>query len=111
MPDQQPEPRRRQRHLTPEEKYEIWVQVLTRELTQAQAAERWGIDVTTVMKLRKVARDGALAALAAARPGRPPKSVPAPELAAAQAEIARLGDAVKELSVENLLLRGKARWG
>jgi transposase len=63
------------------------------------------------MKLRKVARDGPLAALTAARPGRPTKSAPAPELVAAQAEIDRLSEAVKELSVENLLLRGKARWG
>jgi len=105
------ERRQRTRQLTPEEKYEIWVQVLTRQLTQAEAAARWGVDPTTVMKLRRVAKEGALAALAAARPGRPRRSDEEAELTAAKAEVARLTEAVKELSVENLLLRGKSSWG
>jgi transposase len=104
-------PARRKRLLTPEEKYEIWVQVLTRQLTQAEAAVRWGVDPTTVMKLRRVAKEGALTALAAARPGRPRQPEEDAELAAAKAEVARLGEAVKELAVENLLLRGKSSWG
>lgn len=104
-------PTRRKRLLTPEEKYEIWVQVLTRQLTQAEAAVRWGVDPTTVMKLRRVAKEGALTALAAARPGRPRQPEEDAELAAAKAEVARLGEAVKELAVENLLLRGKSSWG
>jgi hypothetical protein len=33
------------------------------------------------------------------------------ELAAARAEIARLGEAVKEQAIELTLLRGKSRWG
>lgn len=102
---------RRNRLLTPEEKYEIWVQVLTRQLTQAEAAVRWGVDPTTVMKLRRVAKEGALTALAAARPGRPRQPEEDAELAAAKAEVARLAEAVKELAVENLLLRGKSSWG
>ena len=104
-------PARRKRLLTPEEKYEIWVQVLTRQLTQAEAAARWGVDPTTVMKLRRVAKEGALTALAAARPGRPRQPEEDAELAAAKAEVARLAEAVKELAVENLLLRGKSSWG
>lgn len=106
-----PGPARRKRLLTPEEKYEIWVQVLTRQLTQAEAAVRWGVDPTTVMKLRRVAKEGALTALAAARPGRPRQPEEDAELAAAKAEVARLAEAVKELAVENLLLRGKSSWG
>lgn len=104
-------PGRRKRLLTPEEKYEIWVQVLTRQLTQAEAAVRWGVDPTTVMNLRRVAKEGALTALAAARPGRPRQPEEDAELAAAEAEVARLGEAVKELAVENSLLRGKSSWG
>jgi len=111
MADGQGPGRRRKRLLTPEEKYEIWVQVLTRQLTQAEAAVRWGVDPTTVMKLRRVAKEGALAALAAARPGRPRQGEDDAELAAAKAEVARLTEAIKELSVENLLLRGKFSWG
>jgi hypothetical protein len=33
------------------------------------------------------------------------------ELAAARAEIARLGETVKEQAIELMLLRGKSRWG
>ena len=46
------------------------MQVLTRQ-PRAEAAVRWGVDPTTAMKLRRVAKEGALTALAAARPGRP----------------------------------------
>jgi len=33
------------------------------------------------------------------------------ELAAARAEIQRLGETVKEQAIELMLLRGKSRWG
>jgi transposase len=61
--------------------------------------------------MRRVAKEGALTALAASRPGRPSQPEEDAELAAAKAEVARLGEAVKELAVENLLLRGKSSWG
>jgi len=102
---------RRKRLLTPEVNYGIWVQVLTRQLTKAEAAVRWGVDPTTVMKLRRVAKEGALAAFAAARPGRPRQPEEDAELAAAKPEVVRLGETVKELAVENLLLRGKSSCG
>jgi transposase len=62
-------------------------------------------DVTTIMRIRKVAKDGALAALRESRPGRAKQEDD--DLAAALAEISRLTETVKELSAENLLLRGK----
>jgi transposase len=102
--------RRRKRLLTPSEKYEIWVQLLTGELTQREAARQWQVDPTTIIRIRKVAKDGALAALAASRPGGAGDPRDA-ELEAARAEVARLSAAVTELSIENVLLRGKARWG
>ena len=62
-----------------------------------------------MMKLRTVARQGALDALAASKPG-----VRAgggdPELAAARAEIARLSEALKEMGVRLMLAEGKGRW-
>ena len=36
---------------------------------------------------------------------------PDPELAAAQAEIARLSEAMKEMGVRLMLAEGKERWG
>jgi transposase len=102
--------RRAKRFLSPTEKYELWLQLATGELSQSEAAERFGIDRSTVMRIRQVAKQGALEALAASKPGVRQAREDA-ELAAARAEIARLGEAVKEQAIELMLLRGKSRWG
>jgi transposase len=102
--------RRRKRFLTPQQKYEIFLQLVRQETTIAEAADQAGIDRTTVMKLRTVAKQGALDALAASRPGVRKDGVD-PELAAARAEIERLGEALKEMGVRLMLLEGKGRWG
>ncbi len=100
--------RRRKRMLSAQEKYQIWLQLLTGELSQRDAAQQWGVDPTTIMRIRKVAKESALAGLAASKPG-----VRAPaedaELAAARAEIARLEETVKEQAIELVVLRGKQR--
>ena len=101
---------RRKRSLSGEEKYQIWLQLLTGELTQRQAAERWNVDPTTIMRIRRVGREGALTALAQSRPGRRDAGQDA-ELAAARSEIARLEETVKEQAIELVALRGKARSG
>ena len=64
-------PRKKKRLLAPSEKYEIWLQLVRGEATVGEAADRAGVDRSTVAKLREVARRGALEALAASRPGRP----------------------------------------
>jgi transposase len=102
--------RRRKRFLTPQQKYEIFLQLVRQETTIAEAADHAGVDRTTVMKLRTVAKQGALDALAASRPGVHKDGVD-PELAAARAEIERLGNALKEMGVRLMLLEGKGRWG
>jgi hypothetical protein len=95
--------------LTPVEKYEIWVQLVRQETTIAEAADRAGVDRSTVMKLREVAKRGALEALAASRPGVKSGGVD-PELVEARAEVARLGEALKEMAVKLMLVEGKGRW-
>ncbi len=104
-------PRRPKRLLTAEQKYEIWVKTLTGEWSTVEAAARSGIDRTTVMTLRKVAKDGAIAALQSSVPGRPRKPADDAELVALRTENARLHDTIVELSIENVALRGKAPWG
>lgn len=49
---------RRKRMLSAQEKFQIWLQLLTGELSQSVAAEKYGIDPTTIMRIRKVAREG-----------------------------------------------------
>jgi len=99
--------RRQRRMLTPEEKWQIWLEVASGEITQADAGRKWGVDVSTVIKLRKDAKDATLAAFASSRPGRPAKARD-DELEALRAENARLTEAVKELAVELTLVRGYA---
>lgn len=100
-------PRKR---LAPSEKYEIFVQVLTQQATQREAAERFGVDRSTVVHICRVAKQGALDALAASVPGRPGQSPEAAELAAAREEIERLRATVTEQAVSLHLHQGKSRW-
>jgi transposase len=102
--------RRAKRFLSPSQKYEIWLGLLRGEFTTIEAAERAGVDRSTIMKLRTVAKQGALDALAASRPG-VRQGGPDRELAAARAEIARLSEALKEMGVRLMLAEGKERWG
>jgi len=102
---------RRKRPLSAEEKYQIWQQLLTRELSQRQAAERYNVDPTTIMRIRRIGREGALQALAQSKPGRQNASAEDVELVAARAEIARLEETVKEQAIELVALRGKTRSG
>ena len=73
--------RRRPRVLSPEAKWEIFLEVTSRETTQAEAA----------------------------RPGRRAKERNW-ELEQAQREVAQLTEAVKSQAIELALLRGKAGW-
>ena len=102
--------RRGRRFLSPVQKYEAFVQVLTGEMTVAECADHWGVDRSTIMRAREVAKRGALGALASSRPGVRADGVD-PELVIARDEAARLGEALKEMAVKVTLLEGKERWG
>src|ERR687888_523397 len=82
--------RRAKRFLSPLQKYEIWLQLVRGETTISQAADQWEVDRSTIMRLREVAKQGALAALAESRPGTRSKEHDL-ELTQAKAEAARLG--------------------
>jgi transposase len=102
--------RRAKKLLAPSVKYEIFLQLMRGETTINAAAETAGVDRSTIMKLRQVAKEGALAALSASKPGvgKTPRDV---ELEAANAEVARLSEAVKELAVKLTLVEGKGGSG
>jgi transposase len=101
--------RRRKRFLSPSQKYEIWIGLLRGEFSTVEAADRAGVDRSTIVKLRTVAKQGALDALAASRPG-VRQGGPDLELAAARTEIARLSEALKEMGVRLMLAEAKERW-
>jgi len=104
--------RRPKRFLLPEQKYDLWVRMLTGQITQTDAAAEAGVDRTTIATLRKVAKDGALAALTASMPGRRKQTAAeASEIAKLTAEVDRLGGVIIEQAVELAALRGKTSWG
>jgi transposase len=102
--------RQAKRFLSPSQKYEIWLQLVRGETTISEAADQVGVDRSTIMRLRQVAREGAIAALAESRPG-VQQAKRDLELEAARAEAARLGEALKEMAVKLMLIEGKGRWG
>lgn len=102
--------RRRRRQLTPQEKYQVWQEVVAGQGSQREIADRWGIDRSTVVHIVKLAKQGALERLAASKPGRAGKSAAELALEDAQAEVERLKATVTEQAVELHLFRGKGRW-
>jgi transposase len=101
---------RNRRQLTPEEKWEIFLEVTSQEITQADAARKYGVDVSVIIRLRALAKDAALAAFASAKPGRA-ASAEAVEVELLRTENDRLGEALKKLAVKLSLHRGRQRSG
>ena len=105
-------PRKPKRFLTAEQKYDVFVRVLTGQITQGAAATELGVDRTVITRIRTVARDGAISALQASKPGKASSSRPDQTgLAGLQADVARLERTVVEQAVELAVLRGKSGWG
>jgi len=102
--------RRSKRFLTPLQKYEVFLQLVRQEVTMAEAADLWQVDRSTIMRIRTVAKEGALEALARSRPGSHGTERDL-ELEAARADALRLGEALKEMAVKLMLVEGKGRWG
>lgn len=102
--------RRAKRFLTPLQKYEIFLQLVRQEVTMAEAADRFGVDRGVILRIRTVAKEGALEALSNSRPGRRAAERDL-ELEEARADAARLGEALKEMAVKLMLVEGKGRWG
>ena len=47
---------RKRRQLSPEEKWEIFFEVTSQELSQADAARKYGVDVSVIIRLRALRR-------------------------------------------------------
>ena len=56
--------RRRATNLSAETKWEIFLQVTAGEMSQAEAARKWQVDVSTVIGIRRTVKNAALAARA-----------------------------------------------
>ncbi|HWI02248.1 MAG TPA: hypothetical protein VNT52_00205 [Acidimicrobiales bacterium] len=63
--------RRPPKKLSAETKWEIFLQITAGEISQADAARRWAVDVSTIIGIRRTVKDAAMAALARSPGGRP----------------------------------------
>lgn len=79
--------RRAEVFLSPSKKYGIYVQLMRGQTTVGAAAAQAGVDRSTIMRSRQVARQGAVKALAASRPGVSGKPARNVELDQARAEV------------------------
>ena len=102
------EGRRRPKKLSAETKWEICLQVTGAEITQADAARKWGVDVSRVISIRRTVADAALAGLAR-KPGRPATERNW-ELEAARAQIGQLTEAIKVQAIELAIVGGISGW-
>jgi transposase-like protein len=104
--------RKTRRFLSAEQKYDLWLRMLTGQISSSDAAAEAGVDRSTIAKLRQVARDGAIAALRASVPGvRKQSAAELSEIAKLKAEIDRLGGTIIEQAIELAVLREKTSWG
>lgn len=101
--------RRGKRFLSPSQKYEIWLQLVRQEVTVAEVAAQQHVDRSTIVRIRTVAKEGALAALAASKPGVQSRERDY-ELELARVEVARLSETVKEMAVKLMLVEGRGGW-
>lgn len=99
--------RRTKVFLSPSKKYDIYVQLMRGETTVGAAAAQAEVDRSTIMRLRQVARQGALEALAASRPGVSGKPARNVALDQARAEIDRLTRTVTEQAAGLVVLEKK----
>ena len=61
--------RRPKRVSSPSQKYEVWLQLVRQETTIAEAAAAQQVDRSTIVRIKEVAKQGALSALAGSKPG------------------------------------------
>ena len=102
--------RKPRRRLSPEEKWEGFLEVASQEISQADAARKYGVDVSVIVRLRALAKDATIAAFTSAKPGRS-VSAGAVEVELLREENARLSEALKEMAIELTLHRGRQRSG
>jgi transposase-like protein len=93
----------RRKRLTPEQKWQIFLEASSKNATDAEVCRRWGITPWQLRAIRERVKNGAKDALARGS-GRSRRD---PEVTELEQEVERTSRALKELAIENTLLRGK----
>jgi transposase-like protein len=89
--------------LTPEQKWQVFPEASRKNTTDVEVCRRWGITIWQLKAIRERVKEGSITALKK-KPGRAPAD---PEALRLKAELERSHGALRELAIENTLLRGK----
>lgn len=93
----------RKKRLTPEQKWQIFLEASRKNTTDAEVCRRWGIQPHQLRVIRERAKNASVDAFKKG-PGRPRRD---PNLVELEQELHRTNKALRELAIENTLLRGK----
>ena len=93
----------RKKKLSVEQKWQIFVEASRKNTTDAEVCRRWGIAPHQLRVIRERVKDGAFDAFKKG-PGRPKRD---PEVVELEQELQRTNEALRELAIENTLLRSK----
>ena len=94
---------KKRRRLSAEDKYQIFLEASRGDVPVATVLRKWGIYSSDLARIRELVRKGALDCLYRGNG----KAKEDPQVSRLEVEKARLGEAVKELAIENTLLRKK----
>ena len=94
---------KKRRRLSAEDKYQIFLEASRGDVPVAAVLRKWGIYSSDLSRIRELVRKGALVCLCRSN-GRVKED---PQVTRLEAEKTRLEEAVKELAIENTLLRKK----
>lgn len=97
------ERKHRGKQLTPDQKWQVFLEASRKNTTDAEVCRKWGITIWQLKAIRERVKDGSMQALKKG-PGR---SATDPEVVQLRGELERSNEALKELAIENTLLRGK----
>jgi transposase-like protein len=108
--NQSPNDRKKRRLLSPEKKFQIFLESHTGETPVGELLRREGIYSTDLTRIREKVREGALERLAD-RPGAQKKTVSQADYDALKRELEQKERALADLSVELAVLRKKTNGG
>ena len=103
-------PRKLKQHLTPEKKFQIFLEAQDRDKPIAEILRREGLYSADLARIRQQVKEGAVKRLSV-RPGKPKETVSAKEYEALKRELEEKERALADLAVELSVLRKKTNGG
>lgn len=93
---------KKKRRLDPETKYQIFLEATRGDIPQAEVLRKWGIYASDLKRIKEQVRVGAIKELRARNSRKKERN---PEVETLKAEKERIEEALKELAIENTLLK------